>query len=258
MDIGKAIIKSQMSEKEELPKQDLEKAEQPQSLEVKNANLLAAMSQKAGVEIPADKMYILEGFMNASKYGHQAALPMKCDGPKCSIIDICPLHQIGANLPEGRSCPVEASLVQQWVDGYVRALDIDPTDDEQAVDMHMVYEAAGLELLRMRTAHHLSKDPDVVTEKIVGYSPTNKPIYDDKPSQALLILERQAKIMNKLRESMLATRRSQAQVGHMAGDISVKTANVMAKARELAERRRKGGSIQDADYKVMDKKETDE
>jgi len=230
----------------------------PSPIDESSASLLVSMSEQVGIQIPSDKLHILEGFMNAAKYGHQAALPMKCMGEKCSILDLCPLKKINAALPVTHNCPVEFSLIQQWVDGYVKALDIDPTDEEHAIDMHMVYEAAGLELLRMRTAHHLSKDPEVVTEKIVGWSPTNKPIFDDKPSPALLILEKQAKIMNKLRESLLATRRSQAQVGHMAGDISIKTANVMAKARELAERRRKGGSIQDAEYEVINNQEKNE
>lgn len=225
---------------------------------INSVEILLAASQKAGISIPDDKVEVLQGFMKAVQYGHQAALPMKCKGQSCPIITMCPLDQIGVDLPIGKSCPVEESMIEQWVGKYMDSMDIDPNDPEHAVDMHMIYEAAGLELIRMRTACHLSNEPEVVSVKIVGYSPTGQKIEAEVPSMALLLLEKQAKVMGKLREQMLATRRSQAQVGHFSNDITVRAANLREKAIKLAESRRKGGSVQDADFEVIEHEQSKE
>jgi hypothetical protein len=141
------------------------------------------------------------------------------------------------------NCPSEKAMIDMWVRKTVTSLDIDPTDPEQAVDMDMVYELAAIELLRMRAAFHLQQEPELVSEKIVGYSPQGQPIYDDKPSMALLILERQSKTVGKLREALLATRKAQAQAGQVASDHSVRTANVVAKAREKLRERREAQKV---------------
>lgn len=253
MGIGKAILNAGLGPQEE-PEEEPE-AEIVPLPEIVNQggtslDILVRAAKNAGVVVDVNKGAILQGFMETARYGHQSALPLECKGNQCPIIDMCPLKKIGAELPIGKQCPVEAALIEQWVNGYLQSLNIDPNDPEQAVDMHMVYEAAGLELIRMRTAHHLSKEGEVVSTKVVGYSPQGQPIYDDKPSMALLIMERQSKTMSKIREGLLATRKSQAQVGALAGDISVKTANIMNKAKALAERRR--GEARDTEFKVIE------
>jgi len=211
-------------------------------------NSLVKLSESAGVTVPKEKYEIIEKFMARAQYGHQAALPMKCKGKLCPFIGMCPLEQAELELPVGKDCPVEQALIQMWVNKTINALNIDPTDPEFSVDIDMIYELAGMELLRMRAGHHMSIDPSLVEEKIVGYSPQGQPIYDEKPKIALLILEKYSKVVNKLREQLLATRKSQAQAGQLAGDVSVRTANIMARAKKIAEARRAGGSIHDADF----------
>ena len=66
----------------------------------------------------------------------------------------------------------------------------------------------------------------------------------------MLILEKYSKVVNKLREQLLATRKSQAQAGQLAGDVSVRTANIMSRAKKIAEARRAGIPIADADFSV--------
>jgi len=220
-------------------------------------DLLTAAAIEAGVVVPHDKAAILKQFLKSSQYGHQASLAMKCKGTQCPYLDICPLHAIGANLPRGKPCPVENSLIEQWVQQFIESMGLDPDEPSNAVEMHMVYELAGLELIRRRAATELSKDPLLVKNSIVGYSPHGEPIFDDKPSQALLILERHSKIVNKLRESLLATPKSQSQAGQVSRDISTRTANIMERARKIREARQKGGSIADAEYILINNEETE-
>ena len=213
-----------------------------------NESSLIKLAESAGVTVPKEKYGVIEHFMVRAQHGHQAALPMKCKENLCPFIGMCPLEQAKLDLPTGKDCPVEQALIQMWVNKTMDALNIDPTDPEFSVDVDMVYELAGMELLRMRAGHHMSTDPALVEEKIVGYSPQGQPIYDEKPKIALLILEKYSKVVNKLREQLLATRKSQAQAGQLAGDVSVRTANIMARAKKIAEARRAGGSIHDADF----------
>jgi len=152
------------------------------------------------------------------------------------------------------NCPVERSMIVKWVHKTLIALDIDPHDPENAVDMDMAMELAGMELIRYRAACHMADDPALTEERIVGYSPQGQPIYDEKPKINLLILERQAKLIGRLREQLLATRKAQAQVGRVASDVSVKAANMLQKARDLAEKRKSGQEALDATYTVKDER----
>jgi len=224
-----------------------EKAIKPVLADINESSLIK-LSESAGVTVPKEKYEVIEHFMARAQYGHQAALPMKCKGKSCPFIGMCPLEEAKLDLPNGKDCPVEQALIQMWVNKTIGALNIDPMDPEFAVDVDMIYELAGMELLRMRAGHHMATDPALVEEKIVGYSPQGQPIYDEKPKIALLILEKYSKVVNKLREQLLATRKSQAQAGQLAGDVSVRTANIMARAKKIAEARRSGGSIQDATF----------
>ena len=241
-------------QKEDEPKPKLDAIEKASNAH----DLLTAAAAEMGVVIPAEKAVVLRQFLKTAKYGHQAALAMKCRGHGCAFYDICPLKQIEVELPIGKQCPVEGALIQQWVNQFVDSLSIDPDDPTSAVEMHMIYELAGLELIRRRAAHELSEKPELVSREIVGYSPHGEAIYDDKPSQALLILERQSKIVNKLRDSLLATPKAQSQAGQSSRDLSTRTANIMEKALEIQKMRQKGKSIQDAEFEVKQDEETEE
>lgn len=221
-------------------------------------DLLTKAALEAGIVVPEEKAHILRQFLKASKYGHQASLSMKCKAGGCAYLDLCPLKAADIDLPKGKICPVEDALIQQWVQQFMESMDLDPDEPTNAVEMHMVYELAGLELIRRRAASELSKEPELIKNSIVGYSPHGEPIYDDKPSQALLILERHSKIVNKLRDSLLATPKAQSQAGQASRDLSTRTANIMERARKLREERQKGKSIQDIDYRVIDEDTTEQ
>jgi hypothetical protein len=237
-------IKEKVLNKQE-PKQET-------SLAVNQDSFLMEAMGRAGVAVPMEKTRLLQGFMNKSARGHQSALPMKCKGTECPFLHWCPLYAASIQLPTGKSCPVEEALIEKWVHKNAEALEIDPDDPEHAVDLEMVYELAGLELIRMRAANHLAEKSSLVEEKIVGYSPQGDPIYDEKPAMSLLILEKNSKLVSKIREQLVATRRAQIQAGKFAGDPSIKAASMMEKARKIAQRRSQGENITDVDFEVKE------
>lgn len=220
------------------------------SIPAQDESLLSLAAAQAGVQITnADQLKVLNDFMDNAKYGHHSALPMKCQGAQCPFFGICPLEKAKLTLPVGKICPVEKAVMAQWVSNTMHALGIDPKNAEDAVDISMVFELASLEMIRYRAAWHLAADPALVEEKIVAFSPQGEPIYDEKPKMSLLILEKYAKVIGKLRDQLLATRRSQAQVGKISNDVSIRAANMQEKARKLAEKRR-SMTVDDADFEI--------
>jgi hypothetical protein len=214
-------------------------------------NPLTRLSTEVGSYISPDKLSIIDKFMERAKYGHQASLPLVCKGLACPFLRMCVLHQVGAKLPLEKPCPIEGALIEQWVQRTIAALKIDPSNEEYAVDMDMIYELAGMELIRMRAGYHLAIDGSLSEERIVGYSPQGDPIYDEKPRVSLLVLEKYSKVISKLREQLLATRKAQAQVGQIASDPSVRTANIMAKAKALINKRKdQANNIADASFEI--------
>ena len=216
-------------------------------------NPLIKHAKDVGVFLTSNNQEVIDKFSHRAKYGHQGALPMQCRGDKCNFISMCPLHEMKVALPIGKRCPVVASLVEIWANKLIASLNIEVDNPEYAVDLDMVYELAGLELIRNRASVHLSDQPELFKEKIVGFSPHGKEIYDDKMNLALIILEKYGKRVDKLRDQLLATRGAQAKVGKIAGDNSIRSSNIMERARKLAEQRRDGTNIADAEFYIKDK-----
>jgi len=217
---------------------------------------LVRSAKKAGMPVTSDNtVKILKQFVERQKYGHQGAMSMSCKGTKCSYLSMCPIHDAGEKLPVGKKCPVENILIQMWATKFINALGIDMDDPEYAIDMDMVYELAGLELIRNRAACKLSDEPDIFKRDITAFSPQGEAIYDDKPNMALLILERYGKRVDKLREQLIATRQAQAKIGQVTGDSSVRAAKLAARAKKILEKRISGGSIEEAEFNEVDKDE---
>lgn len=246
----------------DMPADDLEKVVEKAKEESKPKGLvkvkekdkeLVRLAKEAGMPVTSDKtVKILSQFVERQKHGHQGAMSMTCKGTKCSYLSMCPLHEAGERLPVTKRCPVENILIQMWSAKFIKALGIDMDDPEYAIDMDMVYELAGLELIRNRAACKLSDEPDIFKRDITAFSPQGAPIYDDKPNMALLILERYGKRVDKLREQLIATRQAQAKIGKISGDSSVRAAKLAARARKIIEKRISGGSIEEADFTEKD------
>jgi hypothetical protein len=224
------------------------------SLQVTSENKeLVEKAREAGMPITSvNTVNILTKFVERQKHGHQGAISMTCKGTRCSYLSMCPIHEAGENLPINKRCPVENILIEMWASKFIAALNIDISDPEYAIDMDMVYELAGLELIRNRAACKLSDEPEIFTSKAVAFSPQGETIYDDKPNMALLILERYGKRVDKLREQLIATRSAQAKIGKIAGDSSVRAANLAARAQQILEKRMNKGSIEEVEFEVKD------
>ena len=201
---------------------------------------------------------IIRNFTIQMARGFVNAMPMLCRGKNCPFIKFCPLEQAKAPLPVGHACPVEMSMVQVWVNKHLIALGIkDVNEPQNSFDLDMLYEIAATELIRWRAAAHLSLNPPVVVESQIAATVQGDPIYGETISPALEIIELNTRLANRLKEALVATRKSQLEAGREMGDPSKKTSELVAKARKKAQQRLSLSreDIKDAEFQVKEKED---
>jgi hypothetical protein len=84
--------------------------------------------------------------------GSLAALPLLCAGPTCPFALKCPFQEVG-KAPLNLPCLVEASLLREWVVGYL--VEYEVTMDS-LTDRYLIQELVELELLNFRINSILS------------------------------------------------------------------------------------------------------
>lgn len=210
-----------------------------------------SLASSVGAPITAAQKQILKDYMRISAHGAASAAPMVCQGTGCPFRSCCPLAQAQLPLPVGSHCPVERTMLQLWVNKHLDALGIkDALASEAAFDMDMLYEMAHLELIKWRAAIHLADDPTMIRHVQVAATQQGDPIFGDIIHPAIEIMEKAGKQVMKLRDALLATRKSQVDVGQRQGDPSVKTAEMVQKARERMKQRQEQ-QLRDAEVKEI-------
>lgn len=226
--------------------------------EIKNLaeqSLVDAAEDASGAELSQSSRQVIRAFIDQHSRGFAGATPMICRGTKCPFLHVCPIYASGSQLPLNKRCPVEHALTEIWVNKHLKALGIEISDldsPENSFDLDMLYELAGQELLRWRCGAHLSENPRLYEDRQVGSTPQGEPIFAEVISPAVEIMESLGKNVHKLRDALLATRKSQVAAGQMNTDPTQKMANIAGKAKELSRTRLSAykENIKDADYEV--------
>lgn len=170
------------------------------------------------------------------------SLAMVCKGSNCPIYSLCPIKKSGIKVPEGESCPVELSILDDAVNYYCDYLEIDTTTPSGKVDLSLILEIARSELIEFRIDCRLALNPDPVRSQVKTVSVTGDTYEEEIPKAELDILERWSRMKIKIRQELLATRRAQVQAGAQLMDASKKSADLMEraqKAKEKAEKQRR-------------------
>ncbi|RMH18642.1 MAG: hypothetical protein D6698_06835 [Gammaproteobacteria bacterium] len=198
------------------------------------------------LDIPEGAVSKAEAFFRKNAFGFVGSMALRCRGPNCPMVDICPLTEAKEAYPLGKPCPFEQGLIQMWVTKHLEALGIDDwSDPEYSFDMDLLYQLAAFELINWRAANHLSKEGDLISEKITGYSHQGDAVFAEVISPALDIIERNSKLIMKIKESLLATREAKVKANKAERTPASEASENVGKARKLAEER-----IKDADYEV--------
>ena len=224
------------------------------------SDITAAVAKDVAKGSPVATQEATLAFFQRNVHGFVGGLAMRCQGQRCPILDVCPLHETGQALPLKKPCPFEAGIVQTWVNKHLMSLGIDDfAAPENSFDIDLLYELAAHELIKWKAAHHLSKKGNIIDDRQVAANMQGDAIFAEVISPALEILDTHNRITMKIRDSLLATRKSQIQAGRDMGDPSKKAADLAGKARAKAlERLGRGERIQDAEFDVKDKKYEDD
>lgn len=198
---------------------------------------------------------VLKNFILRNSRGFAGAMPMMCKGPQCPFVHACPLYEANSKLPMGQRCPVEESIVYMWVNKHLHALGIENVDSpENSFDMDMLYELAGQELIRWRCGAYMSKNPDIVENKLIAETIQGTPIFADVMNPVIDAMERAGKNVAKIRDALLATRKAQITAGQVAIDATQKAAELRKKAAEINKMRRElnSGLLKPAQFTIKD------
>lgn len=211
-------------------------------------------------KLNSDQAQIVRDFFEANAHGTVSSMSLVCEGDSCPFIHVCPIAAANAELPVGQRCPVEDGLVRIWVDKNLESLGIqDHEDPSNSFDMEMLYELATHKLIQWRAQAHLSNKGALVEEKIIGYSNKGQPMFAEVLSPLLETISAHNSIAMKIRDALVATRKSQIQAGQAINDSTLRGADLRAKAKaKIQDRLNNHRDIKDADYTELDAPEAPE
>jgi hypothetical protein len=166
--------------------------------------------------------------------GSHATIPLHCKGKACYMAVHCPLLTMGV-IPEdmvGKPCPVEAHLMEVWANKIMSELKIDPNN---LIESAMARELARAEIYQLRASNRLAME-DFVADQCMGVDEKGAPVYRKELHVAAQWEDMIIKRTMKMREALLATRKSIAEAG--AGNASNPALNY-SNAAKLVEKLRK-------------------
>lgn len=171
---------------------------------------------------------------NRIKTGILSAIPMTCRGDRCPVANTCPL--LSKNLaPEGKPCPIEMAMVQQFFLAYVEELGV---DTDRMVEVSMIRTLVDQEIQYLRTSKILSLE-HFIQDNVVGVSDNGEPIMKKELHMAVDLQDKIHRRMERIRSQLLATRESRAKAGQAMVDTAQHIANLMDDFQKIEEINRK-------------------
>lgn len=252
----------------------------PGNITVQGTNkLIAYLKGVRGIEVTPEQAAKLQTAVYGLGKGYASTLPAKCKGQQCPLIESCPIYRtLGSSaLPIGSPCPVEMTIIDQWINKHLPALGIeDPDAPEHSFDMDLIHELAGQALIQWRCSALLSEDQAMMEERQVSGGEMNDKIFQVVINPALEIMERAGRNIGKIRDALVATREAQIKAGKDASDGSQKAASAKDRiknalkitAERNKEMRKKGiesannlalpnEKLKNAEFEVLEDESTD-
>jgi hypothetical protein len=174
-----------------------------------------------------EKKNVTQGVKRLSS-GLRASMPITCYGDKCPFKLQCPLHQQLGRVPEGKPCPIEGMLLDQYTKRYIDEFDVKSDAMSEVTTMTML---ASTHVMEMRAFILLGKDenenPDGLIKNVVGFNSDEEPIIQLQEHPAFNIIERAWRWRKNLLESLVGTRKEKYKRDAVMGTVgpaSVSTA----------------------------------
>jgi len=157
-----------------------------------------------------------------------SSIPMNCEGQRCVFASTCPL--LKENLaPVSNPCPIEMSIVSQFMEEYIQQLDVHP---DNLVEISMIRDLVDQEVQYIRKTKLLAKE-NFIQENIVGVDDSGKPILKKELHLAVELEDRLHKRRKDLRNQLLATREAKAKVGQTQLDTAQAISDIISKVQNI-------------------------
>ena len=157
-----------------------------------------------------------------------ASIPMRCEGQRCRVADSCPLLKVN-KAPVGMPCPIEMSMVQQFMFDYMAEMHVDP---DNLVEVSIIRDIVDQEVQYLRKTKVLAKE-DFIQENPVGVDGDGNVILKKELHQAVEYEDRILKRKSALLKQMTATRAEKAKIGQGNIDTAQSLAQTFSKLAEL-------------------------
>ena len=207
-------------------------------------------------DLSEDELKAFGDYLNAHAGGVHRYSPLKCRGPNCAFAGDCPLIRMNKNVPMGRTCPVELTLVHRYMQEMIDELAVQKGNN---FDLNTVGAIAINQVLLKRVLNALS-DETPVMDHFRGLTREGQAVFERKMHPAFDRIERIMDQMQRLQTDLMATRREKSK------DNLRKRLSPSESAKKLKERldaSRKGVAsseqkllehygVVDADFKVVE------
>lgn len=157
-----------------------------------------------------------------------SSIPMNCEGAKCIFASTCPLLRESL-APVGNPCPIEMSIVSQFMTEYMEQLEVHP---DNLVEVSMVRDLVDQEVQYIRKTKLLAKE-SFVQENIVGVDDHGKPIVKKELHLAVELEDRLHKRRKDLRNQLMATREAKAKLGQTQLDTAQAISDIISKVQHI-------------------------
>lgn len=157
-------------------------------------------------ELTDPEMQAFTDYFNAHVGGVHKYSPTKCHGPSCQFAADCPLLRLGKSVPIDRNCPLELTLIRQYMQTMIDELQIQKGN---SFDLSTVGAIAINQVLLKRVLDALSSETPVV-DHFRGLTREGDAVFERKMHPAFDRVERLQDQMQRLQSDLMATRREKS------------------------------------------------
>ena len=203
-------------------------------------NLPKVIETSAAMAIPSnwnpnltpDQQSFFKKHLDSQKAAPLASLPMVCKWESCVAKHACPLFQTKVSpTPEGKACPYEIEMINNYLSDYCRELEVSPND---ITDMALIKEMVTWHIYEWRAQAEMAAEPNIIREAVIGYDTENdEPVTKEVMNPIIIMLEKASKTRAKIRDALIATREAKAkEKGRKQVGLSELAANIQQKIEE--------------------------
>lgn len=204
------------------------------------------------VQLNPEQIEKLEVYSSIAKQGFGLISgPMICSSA-CPYMAKCPIHLAGIPLPTGKDCPVEWSLLKSSISSMARSLGIDLDGDNiDPFDAMLLNDLGVIILIEKRALEEMSSSPNTAPDMASGFDPSdNSIIYKPQMNPRVSLLEKLAKMKNRIMKELIATRKAKIDSAGKYRDASSIGAELLEKWREKAKKKVSDVTVVDAEFEV--------